>query len=90
MIHNFQHCLVTPLSLPVTTLPNGIRHYTTPEGKQYPSITTLLSELPSPSLEAWRKRKGPTKAEKIAQKARDRGTSLHNVIEQYLKNTEPT
>ena len=67
---------------------NGKRHYVTPEGELYPSITTILSEFSKASIQAWRKRVGETEANKISGKASRRGTSLHSVCESYIKNED--
>ena len=67
---------------------NGKRHYVTPEGKLYPSITTVLGELNKTSILEWRKRVGETEANKISTKASRRGTSVHSVCESYIKNEE--
>ena len=67
---------------------NGKRHYVTPEGKLYPSITTVLGELSKAAIQAWRKRVGEEEANKISGKASRRGTSVHSVCESYIKNEE--
>jgi len=67
---------------------NGKRHYVTPEGELYPSITTILGEFSKASIQAWRKRVGETEANKISGKASRRGTSVHSVCESYIKNED--
>ena len=67
---------------------NGKRHYVTPEGELYPSITTILSEFSKASIQEWRKRVGETEANKISGKASRRGTSVHSVCEAYIKNED--
>ena len=67
---------------------NGKRHYVTPEGELYPSITTILSEFSKASIQKWRKRVGETEANKISGKASRRGTSVHSVCESYIKNED--
>ena len=67
---------------------NGRRHYVTPEGELYPSITTVLGELSKASIQKWRERVGETEANKISGKASRRGTSVHSVCESYIKNEE--
>lgn len=74
--------------LQVKTLPTGVRHYTTPEGEQYPSITTLLGHEEKPWLENWRKMLGKEKADRENKRARDRGNNIHELIERYLNNEE--
>ena len=67
---------------------NGKRHYVTPEGGLYPSITTVLGELSKAAIQAWRERVGEEEANKISGKASRRGTSLHSVCESYIKNED--
>ena len=67
---------------------NGKRHYATPSGELYPSITTILSEFSKASIQEWRKRVGETEANKISGKASRRGTSVHSVCESYIKNED--
>lgn len=66
----------------------GKRHYKTPEGNIYPSVTTVLSSEKNDSLEAWKKRVGAEEAEKIARIAADKGEDLHTICENYLRNIE--
>ena len=65
---------------------NGKRHYVTPEGKKYPSITSVLSILSKQSIMEWRKRVGEEEANKISTKAARRGTKIHAMCEDYLNN----
>jgi ATP-dependent exoDNAse (exonuclease V) beta subunit len=65
---------------------DGKRFYTTPEGKVYPSITTVLSVLNKEAIEEWRERIGQEEAQKISEHAANRGTDLHAVLESYIKN----
>ena len=67
---------------------NGKRHYVTPSGELYPSITTVLGELSKAAIQKWRKRVGETEANKISGKASRRGTKLHSVCEAYIQNKE--
>lgn len=70
------------------TSDSGSRKYVTPHGKEYPSITTVLSVLSRDSIEAWKKRVGYEKAKRISKKACDRGTKVHELIEKYLDNND--
>ena len=72
----------------ITENKNGKRHYATPSGELYPSITTILGELNKAAISAWRKRVGETEANKISGKASRRGTRLHQVCEKYIQNKE--
>lgn len=67
----------------------GKRHYSTPDGNHVASVTTILqatqSEEKKQKLEEWRVReraKG-NDPEKITQEAADRGTSMHEYLEEY-------
>lgn len=63
------------------------RVYFTPDGKAYPSITTVLSKTKDDSfLIEWRNKIGEAEANKITKKSADRGTKLHAVCEKYLLN----
>ena len=72
----------------VTENKNGKRHYATPSGELYPSITTILGELNKAAIQKWRKRVGEEEANKISGKASRRGTRLHSVCEAYIQNEE--
>lgn len=74
--------------LPEVTLQqiNGRRCYTTLDGQQYPSITSILSSIPNPGLERWKRTVGFAEAKEIARKAADRGTRLHYIVTEYLSN----
>ena len=65
---------------------NGKRHYVTPDGNKYISITSLLSNLSKASIQKWRERVGEDEARKITTQASRRGTSVHNICESYIKN----
>jgi hypothetical protein len=67
------------------TLPSG-RVYTTPEGKKYPSITTVLGARGKDSIMEWRARVGAEEANRISRHACARGTAVHTVVEKYLQN----
>lgn len=64
------------------------RVYSDPEGKTYPSITTVLSILSEDSIREWRARVGEEEANKISTKASRRGTAVHSIIEKYIDNEE--
>lgn len=67
------------------TLPTG-RTYVTPEGKKYPSITTVLSILSEDAIREWRARVGEEEANRISRKATSRGSSVHGIVEKYVSN----
>lgn len=63
------------------------RIYETPDGRKYPSITTVLSGASDKTfLEEWKKRVGEEEANRIVRKSSNRGTNLHTACEQYLLN----
>lgn len=63
------------------------RVYITPDGKyKFPSMTSVLSVLHDDGLQKWIDRVGQEEADKIANAAAHRGTSLHKYCEDYLNN----
>ncbi len=62
------------------------RWYTTPEGNEYPSVTTVLGHGEKPWLEDWRNMLGSKKADKETERASERGTAVHEMAENYLMN----
>ena len=84
----FTHYITTiPLALQVEI--KGERYYQTPQGKLYPSITTVLSKTSDmSSLDDWRERVGNDVAEQIMKEAQIHGTMTHKLCEDYLKNKE--
>jgi len=64
------------------------RTYSTPDGVQYPSITTVLSILSEDAIRAWRERVGEEQAEIVSGKASRRGTKVHSIVEKYLRNED--
>ena len=75
--------------LDAETTNNG-RTYTTPDGKRYPSITTVLSLLSEDAIRAWKQRVGEEQAEIVSGKAVRRGTKVHSIVEKYLNNEDTT
>lgn len=69
---------------------NGTRRYVTPTGEKYASVTTVLSEHNKESILAWRAKVGEEKANKISRAATTRGSSVHSLLEKYLKNEDMT
>ena len=65
---------------------NGKRHYVTPDGNKYVSITTLLSNLSKAGIQKWRERVGEVEANKISTKASRQGSRVHSICESYIKN----
>lgn len=84
----FEHEFYTPFKLERVVI-DGKRHYLTPEGGKYKSVTTILDEkLDKSSLIEWRKKVGEEEAKRISTQAANRGTAIHNIAEHYLLNNE--
>jgi len=66
----------------------GKRHYVTPDGNKYISITTLLSNLSKAGIQKWRERVGAEEANRISTKASRQGTGVHSICESYIKNED--
>ena len=60
------------------------RFYLTPEGKMYPSITTVLQKNKMKGLMEWRKKVGDDVANYIARTAAQRGTKVHHMCDCLL------
>ena len=68
---------------------DGFRFYEI-DGKNYPSITTVLGAQKKPGLEKWRQSVGEEAAKWEMNRAARRGKSTHDLVEQYLKNETPS
>ena len=66
------------------------RTYHTPDGRTFPSITTVLGILSEAGIAAWRKRVGEEEANRVGARASARGTLVHSIIERYLLNEDVT
>lgn len=85
----FLHDPIQIESIDSTNTPAGDRVYQTPEGKLYPSVTTILSAHTKQGIMEWRKRVGEQEANKISRQSATRGTKFHNLAEKYLQNQLP-
>ena len=65
---------------------NRKRFYQTPNGKLYPSITTVLNKKKMQGINEWRKKVGEDVANYIARTAANRGTKVHHMCEDFLNN----
>ena len=65
---------------------NGNRFYSTPDGRKYPSITTVVGFHTKQGILAWRRRVGEEEANRISRESAGRGTKIHTICENYLKN----
>lgn len=69
-----------------TVSENGQRFYTDTKGaRKYPSVTTVVGLESRKHIQAWRKRIGEEKANRITKAATDRGTKIHQHVEDYLR-----
>ena len=72
---------------------DGKRHYVREDGElamPYPSVTTVTSSCKKlqAGLAQWRRKIGKEAAQKISTQASQRGTSVHQLIEDYCQNQE--
>jgi genome maintenance exonuclease 1 len=67
---------------------DGKRWYQTPEGKRYPSVTSVTSYASKGAIQEWRNKVGHAEADKISARASNRGTRVHSLCEDYLNNKE--
>lgn len=78
---------ISPVELTTIEGTSG-RHYVTPEGSRYPSITTVLGDGDKPWLDEWRASMGEEKADAEMQRAAERGSAVHLMAERYLNNDD--
>ena len=67
---------------------DGRRVYVTPEGNQYPSVTSITGLNSKFSIDQWRQRVGAEEADRITNRALARGTRIHSLCENYLLGNE--
>ena len=79
----FEHEFYTPFRVERVEI-DGVRHYATPSGMKYKSVTTILGEkTDKTALMEWRKRVGEVEANKISTQA---GSLQFNSIVATLSN----
>jgi len=68
---------------------NGVRYYTI-NGKNMPSVTSILGQIPEreAKIAAWRNAVGEKMANYISVAATTRGKSTHTLIENHLRNED--
>ena len=88
MTYKHQKTVLSLIPKLKTKTTNKNRFYVTPEGNEYPSITTVLSIRNKKGLVEWRKRVGNDVANYVAGKAAARGTKVHHMCEDYLNNED--
>jgi hypothetical protein len=79
--------LLIKTNLKQVTLPDR-RYYVTPEGNEYPSVTTLLGRIPAKraGIAKWQKNVGMEEANRIRDYAGYRGTLIHDALEKFVLN----
>lgn len=60
------------------------RFYMTPNGKKYPSMSTVVGMLGKEAIAQWRKRVGAEEAVRKSAHASKRGTTVHRLAELYI------
>ena len=86
----FNHVDVTLPKLDRETI-DGIRYYKVPDDEvllKLVSITSITSHFNREIFVKWRKKVGEEEAEKITKAATSRGTDMHSLTENYLKNQD--
>ena len=68
---------------------DGFRFYNI-DGKNYPSITTVLGIRKTEQLKGWREKIGENVANWEMGRAARRGKSFHTLVEQYIKGETPS
>lgn len=77
----FKHNILENKNKIETKTIDGIRHYVTPSGNVFPSVTSVVGYEKNIFFAEWRKN-NPRESRRVT----DRGTKLHSLIESYLKN----
>ena len=70
---------------------DGVRHYTAEGVGPYPSVTTVLGADPKKKegLNKWRERVGEEEANRVSHVAAQRGTAVHQIMEDYILDQAP-
>lgn len=90
MTKQFKHNLISLPELETETI-NGKRHYIVSEGIKFPSVTTVLDGTADKTwLQEWKNRVGEEEAEKISTRAKNKGTLLHKMAEDFVLNKPVT
>lgn len=84
----FNHNFVVPPGIKPSAHPlTGARGYEDSEGTFYQATTSWIDEnWDKTHIEKWKKKVGEAEAERIKNRASDRGTLLHNTLEMYIRN----
>lgn len=89
MFKHFHHDIIELPELDIQVI-NNKRHYVVSGEQKYPSVTTVLGETADMQwLVEWKERIGEEEAERQSNRAKNRGTALHNICEKYVLNQLP-
>ena len=70
---------------------DGVRYYSVPDEEELlrlVSITSVTSHFNREIFDNWRKKIGEDEAQKITKAATSRGTDMHSLVENHLKNQD--
>lgn len=88
MRKTFKHNLLPEIEVTEEYI-DGKRYYVMPDGRKYPSVTTVISQkMPKTGIEEWRKKVGEAEANRILKISNMRGTAVHAMAEKYVLNEE--
>jgi genome maintenance exonuclease 1 len=84
---NFKHIENSKLNFDLKTSEIASqRFYISPNGKRYPSVTTILKEFNKDAIQKWRDRVGEEEANRVSRMASTRGNKIHSLCEKYILN----
>jgi len=86
----FKHIDIELPKLERTTI-DGVRYYEVPDNDELlklVSITSITSHFNREIFVNWRKKVGEDEAQKITKAATSRGTDMHSLVENHLKNQD--
>lgn len=88
MRKTFKHNLLPTIDVTEEYV-DGKRYYVLPNGRKYPSVTTVIGrKMPKDGIKVWREKVGEEKAEAILRAANKRGTAVHAMAEKYVLNED--
>jgi genome maintenance exonuclease 1 len=84
----FEHIGNSLVELSTPVYVNGVRYYPVPNGKKYPSITSVTTHRSKENFASWRKKVGDVEADRICKIGTTRGEQFHKYAEDYLNNLQ--
>ncbi len=85
MVKTFQHKFVSIPELQTESI-NGLRYYVGTNGKKLPSVTSILGRIYGGWVDEWKASVGEEVANRISRQAATRGTAIHKLCEDYIRN----